>query len=222
MKKIFLLLFAAVCAVASWAQDVVTATFTSTKLDVALTNSTEFVAFQMDITLDAGINVENFVASGRLAEGDAVNINGVPCSTKFQLASNVISSDATTQTVRVIAYNLGNNIIQDASGTIFTADLDDKPTNVTFSNVRFVSKAQLEEIIVAVGNVEEGATFKPGDVTGDGEVDSADILAVIDVMLGNVLPTYVTDAADYDHMYKNEGKFESSHVLYVIECMLNK
>lgn len=178
MKKILLFFAAVICAAASWATDEVTATYTSSKLDVALTNSTEFVAFQMDITLDASITVTDFTKAGRLATGEAVTIDGVLQSTEFQLYTNKISEADGKQTIRVIAYNLGNNAIEDVTGTIFTATLSAEPTSVSISNILFVDRQQLVESELAYVEAQKGTDVVLGDVNGDGYFTLADALAV--------------------------------------------
>lgn len=198
MKKIFLLMFAAAAALGSWATDEVTATFTSNKLDVALANSTEFVAFQMDITLDASVTVSDFTKTGRLAEGAAVTIAGEPQSSAFQLLYNVISSDANTQTIRVIAYNLGNNAIQDAEGSIFTATLSAEPTAVSIDNILFVDREGLAEAELAYVEAQKGTDVLLGDVTNDGVVNILDASAVIDIVNNKIDSSYNLTAADVD------------------------
>lgn len=178
MKKILLLFAAAICAVASWATDEVTATFTGSKLEVALNNTTQFVAFQMDIVLDADVTIDNFEKAGRLATGEAVTIDGASVSTEFVLATNQISVADGKQTVRVIAYNLGNNAIQDATGTIFTASLSAEPTAVKIENIAFVDLAGLQEAYLAYVEAQKGSDVVLGDVNNDGYWTLADALAV--------------------------------------------
>lgn len=196
MKKIFLLMFAAAAALGSWATDEVTATFTSNKLDVALTNSTEFVAFQMDITLDTSVTVSNLVAADRLAKGEDVMIGGISCTTEFQLLSNQISVAGDKQVIRVIAYNLGNNAITLNEGTIFTADLSGEPTAVTFDNIRFVNKAGLEEAILEYTEAQKATDTLLGDINNDGEISNNDLIALVDILTNG---TAGANYSSYNH-----------------------
>lgn len=171
MKKL-LLLFALLANVAmGWAEDAVTGTYTSNKLDVALSNSTEFVAFQMDIALkDATFVGDPEAALSRLTDNDGTN--------PFILASNELSDGK----LRVIAYNMANRSIAAKAGTLFTVALNQKPSNVEITNVLFVRSSDLAAIDV---NATTKAGGKVGDVNGDGEVNVKDLNIVLNVSLGN-------------------------------------
>lgn len=184
MKKIFLLMFAAAAALGSWATDEVTATFTSNKLDVALTNSTEFVAFQMDITLDASVTVSDLAKTGRLATGESVTIAGELQSTEFQLLSNKISEADGKQTIRVIAYNLGNNAITDVTGSIFTATLSAEPTAVSIDNILFVDREGLAEAQLAAAKAEAAGEIS-FDFNGDGSFTITDVSDLLSLLVSD-------------------------------------
>lgn len=180
MKKIFLLLFAAVCAAASWADDVVTAKYNGNKLDVELANTTTFVAFQMDIDLPAGVTVQSIESNlARLEQGANVNIGGVDTETPFTIAHNVIDNE--NNVLRVIAYNLGNHEIKGAEGKLFTVNLSGNVTEATIDNIRFVDK-DLVEKIVSKAIAEKGGTV--GDIDGVGGVTIDDVAAALDIFLG--------------------------------------
>lgn len=180
MKKIFLLLFAAVCAVASWAQDVVTAKYNGNKLDVELTNTTTFVAFQMDIDLPAGVTVQSIESNlGRLEQGANVQIGGVDTPTPFVIAHNVI--DTENNVLRVVAYNLGNHEIKGAEGKLFTINFNNAIEEATIDNIRFVDQALVEQI-VEKAIAEKGGLA--GDIDGVGGVTIDDVAAALDIFLG--------------------------------------
>lgn len=188
MKKIFLLLFAAVCAIASWA-DKVTATYTSSKIDVALANTTEFVAFQMDIKADGVTFGTPELNSLRLNQEGSATIGGSSTPAPFVLASNVLADG----TLRVIAYNLANRPISLTEGNLFTVSVNGKPSSVTVSNVLFVKASDLAEVAVSA-KAEEGADFILGDVNKSGGAPNLnDINALIQILM-NAVP----DGADYD------------------------
>lgn len=170
MKKL-LLLFALLANVAmGWAEDAVTGTYTSNKLDVALSNSTEFVAFQMDIALkDATFVGDPEAALSRLTDNGGTN--------PFILASNVLPDGK----LRVIAYNMANRAIDANAGTLFTVVLDQKPSNVEITNVLFVRSSDLAAIDV---NATTKAGGKVGDVNGDGNIDTIDLANLINIILG--------------------------------------
>lgn len=182
MKKIFLLLFAAVCAVASWAQDVVTAKYNGNKLDVELTNTTTFVAFQMDIDLPAGVTVQSIESNlARLEQGANVSIGGTDTETPFVIAHNVIDNE--NNVLRLVAYNLGNHEIKGAEGKLFTINLDNAVTEASISNIKFVDNALIEKALADAVASQGG---KIGDVDGSGEVDVTDVGYVLNMFLGKM------------------------------------
>lgn len=165
LKRIILL--AAVCATATaWAEDAVTATYTSSKIDVALDNTTEFVAFQMDIkAADTDFNGKTVVLNGERLDQEGTAIHGsATLSAPFVLASNVLSDG----TLRVIAYNLDNRPLSLNEGNLFEISIDGKPADVSLSNVRFVRKGDLAEL-------ELRATAVAGDDISTG-IDETAIL----------------------------------------------
>lgn len=219
MKKILLFFAAAACAVASWAADVVTATITDKQLTVNLENETLFCAFQMDIALPAGVGVEDVTLNvNRLDEG-TTTIAGA-ANGNFTIAYNVLPDN----TLRVIAYNLANRELKLSEGALFTVTLDqatDAELNIT--NILFVDKDQLEEHRLENAAVEEGATFKPGDVTGEGVVNIDDVQAVIDLVFGRtdgVAEGWNLEAAD---PVKGAGaKYTIDDVTAIIDIMFGR
>lgn len=214
MKKILLLFAAAICAVASWAADVVTAKYNGNKLDVELTNTTPFVAFQMDITVPAGVTLQGTPVSNieRLAQGENVLINSVSTPTPFQLLHNVISSDAEKQVIRVIAYNLGNNEIKNATGKLFTLNFDADVTEASIDNILFVDQALVEQSL-AKAIAEKGG--KLGDIDGDGFVDTVDITIALQIAAGKIGKI---DAADID----GDGYVDTVDVTMILQIVAGK
>lgn len=164
-------------------------------LHVSLTNDQSYVAFQMDVTLPEGWTVTSAapVGTSRLdGEGDGSAVG----DTKFNLAYNVIGGNK----LRVLAYNLANDVIKGTKGDeLFTVELTksgDAPADVTswtatFSDVLFVSKdaqGNLTENGMTVSNENSTATGEAaalrGDVNNDGKVDIMDVVAVI-ILINN-------------------------------------
>lgn len=180
MKKILLFFAAVICAAASWAADVVTATVSDKQLTVNLENETLFCAFQMDIALPAGVGVEDVALNvNRLDEG-TTTIAGA-ANGNFEIRYNVLSDG----TLRVLAYNLANRELKLSAGALFTVTLD-KATEeeMTIDNILFVDKARLEEHRLNNANVEKADEYELGDVNCDGSVDIFDIDDLISYILG--------------------------------------
>lgn len=204
MKKIFLLMFAAAAALGSWAQSTaaVSATATSDKLSVALTNESDaFVAFQMDIVLPEGVTVAN--------DGNAVTLNDKRLTAaafsgtaiagaenaNFVIAYNVMESSK----VRVIAYNLENRALAGTEGELFTVAFTGTATgDFTVQNVKFVTKDALAEVDLGTITSEPGTAGKIGDVDNSGEVNVFDIGALATIILGGDTTGFNLEAADVD------------------------
>lgn len=217
MKKLLLFFAAAVCAAAGWANDVVTAKYNGKSLDVELTNTTTFVAFQMDIDLPEGIKVEGQIQSNldRLKQGDNVSINNVSTATPFVIASNVI--DEEKNILRVIAYNLGNHEIKGAEGKLFTINFDNAVTEATISNILFVNQDLVEQEL-ANATAEAGSVF--GDVNKDGKITALDLSAMVSIMMGTLTgeEDYNQSAADVN----GDTKITALDLSAMVEIMMGK
>lgn len=179
MKKILLLFVAMICAAAGWAQEAtVSATVTGEELTVSLAeNGKQFVAFQMDIQLPAGVTVENdgtaiTLMTDRLTQPGTASKIDASENVNFKVLYNVLPDNR----LRVIAYNLENREIGGTAGdALFTVALNGTSEDaITVSNIKFVTKSALEEVeLPAVDAVtEEG--FHPYDVNKDHSVDTED------------------------------------------------
>lgn len=201
MKKIFLLLFAAACSFASWAQSTVSATVKGQELSVALANDGQpFVAFQMDITLPDGVDVaaSNAVVmnTARLTEKAGTPVAGAT-DANFIIAYNKI--DATH--VRVLAYNLENRALEGTSGDLFTMTFTGSTSeNFTIDNSLFVTTTDLAEIKLQIAeSVASGAVI--GDINkSGGDPNGNDLVALVEIIKnGGVCPA----GKDYDMVAAN-------------------
>lgn len=159
------------------AADEVTAKVSGTNLNIGLVNETSYVAFQMDIKLPAGVSASSIEAvANRLSqEGSDTEIGG----TKFIVASNVLEGNV----LRVIAYNLANDAIKDATGDILAITLDKAPaaaSDIKITNIKFVTATDLAEMNLADVTGENGSLR--GDVDQNGKVDIADVVETIKVI----------------------------------------
>ena len=192
MKKFLLSMALFAASVGAWAtDDAVTAKVSGTNLNVALTNETEYCAFQMDITLPSGVSASAVAAAAnRLTQtGSDTEIGG----TKFIVASNVI--DETNNVLRVIAYNLNNNAIAGTSGAdilnITLSAAPSKSSDVKVSNIVFVKSSDLTAATLSDATGVDG--FKKGDVNQDGTVDVFDATALVNIILHKQAETTTSD-----------------------------
>lgn len=214
MKKILLFFAAAICAAASWAADVVTATVNGQELTVGLTNETNYVAFQMDIALPEGVTVasENAIALNftRLDKNSTIAIAG-SANSDFVVAYNVIEA---TNTLRIVAYNLQNREIKAQEGDLFTVTFAGG-SNPTFdlSNILFVTKADLKEI--ALQNAQSEAGGPNYDINKDGYINALDAITLIQCYLGG-------DEANHpDYDVTGDGRVNSLDAIAVIQYYLS-
>lgn len=197
MKKILLLFVAMICAAAGWAQEAtVSATVTGEELTVSLAeNGKQFVAFQMDIQLPAGVTVENdgtaiTLMTNRLTQPGTASEIDASENVNFKVLYNVLPDNK----VRVIAYNLANREIGGNEGdALFKVALNGTSEDaITVSNIKFVTKAALEEVDLAEVMASNEAGTVSFDVNGDGEFDIFDIQDLLDMVAAN---------APYDSRY---------------------
>lgn len=222
MKKILLFFAAAVCAIASWAQETkatVSATVKSQTLEVALTNKSEdFVAFQMDITLPEGVTGVSAVelVPARLTQpGTTTTIKDEEASLNFTIAFNKIDDTH----VRVLAYNLENRAIAGNEGALFNATFAGTPAaNFVLDNVLFVTTSDLEEIKLQLA--ESSAEDRIlGDINRSGETNLNDITALKEILMETVPAgaDYDMDAADVN----GNGEINLNDMTALVELVMN-
>ena len=202
MKKTILLLtllFTGTFALWATDTDVVKARLEGKTLKVSLTNTTTFVAFQMDIDLPEGITTEAPVKDVRLSEND------------FVLAYNTINT--TDNVVRVLAYNLSNSSISGESGeALFTMALSDKGNEpITLSNIIFADGTPTE-----VGLPDATAALA-GDVNRDGTVNVNDLVALAGIIIGSATEGLDLDAADMN----SNGTVEINDLVALAQLLIN-
>lgn len=104
-----------------------------------------------------------------------------------------------------------------AQGTVkYEYDANNRLTQVTYSNGVIVSYTY-----DALGNrlskkVTGAAPIKKGDVNGDGEINTKDIVDLVSYMMGNT--TLSLSAADVN----GDGKVDITDVLMVSNAIMNK
>lgn len=224
MKKILLLAALLAGSMTASAQDAVTASVYGAEegnewfLRLGLNNTSQFVAFQTDITLPAGVALaEDAVTTfSRLNNGGTVEIGGVKESTDFVVAYNQI--DATANVWRIVAYNLGNTPITGNEGELMAIKLVAEEAKVlegvtpTVAGLQFVNSGLAES---ALADVTEVPTGLNGDANADKTVDAADAVMAVGKFLGT---TTVDDAGAAD--VNADGVIDSSDAVEMISIFL--
>lgn len=122
--------------------ETVTVSISDNILNLALSNTTKYCAFQMDIALPKDITVNKVEpVVDRLCQTESDVKLG--CG-NFIVSSRMLDDDGTdTQTLRVVAYNLANDVIAGTGGNLLKITLSDvpaMPTSVTVTGIEFVTK----------------------------------------------------------------------------------
>lgn len=222
MKKILLFFAAAVCAIASWAQTdaTVSATVTGEELTVALTeNGQQFVAFQMDIQLPAGVTVESTGAitlmTDRLTQPGTASAIDASENVNFKVLYNVLPDNK----LRVIAYNLENREIGGTAGDpLFKVALHGTSEDaITFNNIKFVTKSVLEEVDLAEVTAEAGEVDLETlyDLNDDGWADIDDAMMILEAWVNGEEDEH----PEWD--FNNDGFVDIDDAMLILEYWVN-
>ncbi len=180
MKKIilFLIMLVGSSPLLAADTDVVFARLDGKTLNVSLTNTTTFVAFQMDIDLPEGVTVEAPVKGVRLNENN------------FLLVYNTY--DTEKNVVRVLAYNLTNSSISGENGeNLFSMALSGTGSEpITVSNIIFADNTPAEVFL------SDATAVITGDVNKSGTLELNDLIALTKFIIGDNTDGLDSDAAD--------------------------
>lgn len=228
-KKLFAAAFLAFFAGNAMAEDAVVPTVhgsksgTSWVMNIGLDNATDYVAFQMDVKLPTGVSAgsddTNIVLYDRM-KGIAAS-ETIDGSTKFVVSKNLI--DASTNTYRIVGYNLGNTNVKDGTtyndGMFKVALTSSEAKNLsaldaTISNAIFVKSSDLTGVELGSKTTTTGLL---GDANGDGNVNSTDAVAVINAYLGNPPTKFDGKAAEVN----GDGTINSTDAVSIINIYLS-
>lgn len=143
---------------------------TGNSLTVSTAGAASFIALQMDINLPASVTAAELTKAAALKD--------------MTVASNLIVEAGGSKIFRVLGYTLTNQEFSFTTATeLFTAALTGSVTvgEVEMANVITVDKDNIAKDETQIGKVENGVLM--GDINGDNEVNSADIVCMIDLML---------------------------------------
>lgn len=188
--------------------DVQTAAATRLTLPVAMTNHTDIVSYQMDITLPDGLSLQTG------DDGAYLFTHGQRTTAERHQISTSLRPDG--RTVRVLCYSMDNYAFTGNTGTLLlvpvqTADgMEDGDYKVKFSNV-FLSTA--EYMSIPVDDFEttvsvETSKYIQGDVNIDGRVDIADVSGTCSLVHDSTNAKLDAQAADMN----GDGRIEVTDV----------
>ena len=189
MKKGLLIGAFALSSMAALAQDVVVPSVVGAEQDnawvvnVALTNTTQFVAFSMDVKLPSGLEVteDKCRVTPRLESSKFVSIKNEDNVSKSYSATYKLAWNLSGTTLHIVGYSLGNEPIVGTSGDVlYQITLGTKSgSNINASsfesykveNVKFVKKSDLTAQNLADANMK---WYQRGDVDLNGVVNNID------------------------------------------------
>jgi len=181
-------------------------------LPVSMTNEDGISAFQCDIYLSSGLQM-NYND-----EGDyAITLNSSRATSSHTIASELQPDGA----IRVIVYSNGSKLFRGNSGELFTMNLiasSIRNQSVAIRNIRMSTADELEILTADVTANVTVKNYTPADVNGDGTVSIVDVVAVVNNILGRNVGNFIFDAADMDH----NGEITIVDVVAVVNALLGR
>lgn len=166
----------------------------SLHIPVYLDNIASLTALQFDIVLPEYFS---------LSSSDGLAI--FPDNERIDPSSHQITlSTLDSHTIRVVCHSPSNTAINGNSGQIFSLNIEsmeDTPNDIydiILKDIILSATDGTKYEIPAMSNEIRVISAMPGDADGDGTVDVADIVMVINYIMGKDNLTIITDAADYD------------------------
>ena len=173
-------------------------------VSILLDNETEYTAFQCDLQLPEGLNVdeESFALTERKHSNHTLSVSLFP-----------------DRTFRLMSYSLKLKTYSGNSGALVTFDItadDDftSPVTITIHNTVFTT----EEGVEVSFDDEECQAYLRGDVNMDGNVNVGDVTALIRFVLSHDAPGINLVAADVNE----DGNINIGDVTALIRLVLGK
>ena len=196
--------------------DDVTTTFGAMiDLPIAMTNTYDVTAMQMDITLPEGITP---------VTDDDGTIIATLNPDRTTDSHSITASQMADGTVKVVVFSSDNAPLKNSNGTIVTLKVHVLPDETTesgtiiLSNIRVVTP-DAREIKVADAEATlniRPLTFIPGDANMSGTVTVSDIVATINQMFGKPQAAFSFDAADMN----GDGEISIVDVVNIVNAII--
>lgn len=166
---------------------------TKQKLAIQLNNKEEYTAFQVEIFLPEGITPV------KTDKGDYSVSLSSSRTNDHTITANVVSSGA----LKVAAYSPSNESLKGTSGDLFYVDIISDATfegsaKIEVKEILFTRSSDRKEVAFAdaSGVAESGSGGIKGDANGDGTVNAADIVEVVNYIMGNPSGKFKIDGAN--------------------------
>ena len=208
----FVILGVALCAAATdrfYIEDFSIAAGETRTVSIILDNETVYTAFQSDLCLPEGLSVDesSFALTERKSTNHTLTVSAFPGSV-----------------YRIMSYSLNIKTYSGNSGALVTFDVtasDDfeGPAVITLRNTLFTTEEGLE---VPFDDEECSVTLPPavfkGDADCDGKVTIADVICIIDYLLGAEVEPFSFENADMNE----DNKIAIVDVTDLIDMLLQK
>jgi hypothetical protein len=190
----------------------------SVTLNIELTNTTtNLMGWQCDISLPAGLTLE-------------LKANGKPKATlgeRFATTEHTISSTVLANgDYRFIATSMDGDLIPGTSGTLFSVTLKADASlaagtklSGAVKNIEFNTKDNDKLPFSDVSfNMSIKSAVTLGDVNGDGDVDIADAVCIVNYIVGKTNTNFVLAAADVN----KDNAVDIADAVHIVNYVVGK
>jgi hypothetical protein len=191
-------------------------------ITISLDNETSYTAFQMEITLPAGLTIEK----------QTDDYSAMSIVTERNNAHQVLYNQLESGVIKVAAFSFdgtnGNEPFTGNSGDLLVIEVnvasDYTPADVDIQDIKFVRLSKVaSENLTAVTDFdvvnEQGEEVLLGDVDGNSKVDTNDAILVIKYFLGIDLEGANFNAAVAD--VTGDNTIDTNDAVAIIQIFLN-
>ena len=150
-------------------------------LTISLKNMQATNAYSFDLRLPWGVTIDSYTLSDR-HNGHTVNYNGIQNFAVLSLQSKEVSGNSGA--ILTLKLNVADEVV--------VGDYAVKVVNAKYSLTSGSTSVALPETVSRL-TIEN---YMKGNVNGDGEVDIADAVCIVNHVVGKHMPLFATSAAD--------------------------
>ena len=177
------------------------------KLPVSMENEEEITAFQFDVEIPQGVTLTDVQLGKRSSDSHTVDF-----------------SKQADGSYRVIAVSLQKAPFNGNEGELVNLmlsaenDIEGGDYNISINNIVLTTTTKEKIYPKDVNSVLTVLNVKQGDADGDGFVDVADVVTMVDYILDNSMPDIIFSAADMN----GDGEIDIFDVMIAINIILNR
>lgn len=187
---------------------------TTISLPICLKNSNAITLWQGDLYLPEGISfaIDNFGDPLLSLSGDRTT------ASRHTLAANVQPDGA----LRILCSSNTNKVFTGNDGEVATIvvqlsnNMSDGDYPIIFKNVKFVEPSTIKHEVSEIISLINVRSYTLGDVNGDGEIDGADLVGIVNFILNASTTGLNQKAADVN----SDGVIDGSDYVTVVNTIL--